>query len=134
MPNSDEYEVGYKKPPVANRFQPGCSGNKKGRPRGARNFDTIITKELNARVEITENGQRRSISKREAIAKQVVNKAASGDPKFVPMLLAESHRIEEKQQPKSTSDALNSPEDALVMESLLARLKLRLTDGEGNES
>lgn len=32
-----EYEVGYRKPPVAYRFKKGVSGNPKGRPPGRRN-------------------------------------------------------------------------------------------------
>ena len=32
-----QYEVGYGKPPQATRFQPGKSGNPKGRPKGSRN-------------------------------------------------------------------------------------------------
>lgn len=121
------YVVGYKKPPVSTRFKSGESGNAKGRPRGAKNFDTVIAKELSARVEITENGKRRSITKREAIGKQLVNKAASGDPKFVPILFSEARRIEDKQETKAAASALEAPEDALVMESLLVRLKTRLT-------
>lgn len=30
--HSNEYDVGYGKPPIASRFKPGQSGNKKGRP------------------------------------------------------------------------------------------------------
>lgn len=125
--DEQNYEVGYGKPPIATRFKAGQSGNTKGRPRGAKNFDTVIAKELSARVEITENGKRKSITKREAIGKQVVNKAASGDPKFVPILFSEARRIEEKQETKAASTVLEDPEDKLVMESLLARLKVRLT-------
>ena len=123
------YEVGYKKPPVATRFKPGQSGNAKGRPRAAKNFETVLAKELGVRVEISENGRRRSITKREAIGKQLVNKAASGDPKFVPLLFSEARRIEEKQEARAGVSVLESPEDALVMESLLARLKTQFTDG-----
>jgi len=32
----DGYEVGYGKPPRATRFQPGRSGNPRGRPKGSR--------------------------------------------------------------------------------------------------
>ena len=46
------YEVGYGKPPKATRFQPGKSGNPKGRPKGSRKAppaDTAVEK-LNALV------------------------------------------------------------------------------------
>lgn len=33
---AEEFEVGYCKPPQANRFKPGKSGNPRGRPRGSR--------------------------------------------------------------------------------------------------
>jgi hypothetical protein len=36
-PGHPDYEVGYSKPPKASRFARGQSGNRKGRPKGARN-------------------------------------------------------------------------------------------------
>lgn len=126
--SNDEYEVGYKKPPTRTRFQTGQSGNPKGRPRGAKNFDTALSKELRAHVEITEHGRRRKITKREAIAKQVVNKAAGGDAKFVPMLLMEVRRMEEKQENGSYVAMPMTPEDDLVAASIIARLKARLVE------
>ena len=36
-PPAAGYDVGYGKPPKATRFQPGTSGNPRGRPRGSRN-------------------------------------------------------------------------------------------------
>ncbi|HEU5048593.1 MAG TPA: DUF5681 domain-containing protein [Rickettsiales bacterium] len=99
---SDEYEVGYKKPPAKNQFKPGQSGNPKGRRKGAKNFATAIHAELEIRIPITENGKRRTISKREAIAKQLVNKAVSGDPKTVPILLNETR---EHDNPQGTGHA-----------------------------
>lgn len=45
MPNeSNEYEVGYGKPPKKHQFKPGYSGNKKGRPKGSLNVFTEIEK------------------------------------------------------------------------------------------
>ena len=74
-----DYEVGYGKPPKEHRFKKGQSGNPKGRPKGALNIATVIDRVLREQVVITENGERKTISKLEASVKQVVNKAASGD-------------------------------------------------------
>jgi hypothetical protein len=73
------YEVGFGKPPRNRRFQPGSSGNPKGRPKGANNFATAIEEELRAKVPVTENGRRRNLSKRQIIAKRLVNRAVEGD-------------------------------------------------------
>ena len=42
---SDDYEVGYKKPPIHTRFKPGVSGNPKGRPKGTKNLATDLAEE-----------------------------------------------------------------------------------------
>ena len=47
-----EYPVGYCKPPKTGQFQPGQSGNLKGRPKGSQNFTTILEKELNNKIQI----------------------------------------------------------------------------------
>jgi hypothetical protein len=41
------YEVGYGKPPKRSRFRKGVSGNRKGRPKGKRNFVTVLTERKN---------------------------------------------------------------------------------------
>ena len=78
------YEVGFGKPPRSSQFKPGQSGNAAGRPRGAKNFATALEQELKSRVLVTENGRRKRISKREVIAKHLVNRRRpQGDPAFV---------------------------------------------------
>jgi Family of unknown function (DUF5681) len=74
-----DYAVGYGRPPRHTRYEKGRSGNPKGRPSGAKNMSTLFTEALNETVIIAENGGRRKISKRQAIVKQIVNKAAKGD-------------------------------------------------------
>ena len=37
-----DYKVGYKKPPLHSRFKKGQSGNPRGRPRGAKNFSSVL--------------------------------------------------------------------------------------------
>ena len=73
--------VGYKKPPRHTQFKPGQSGNPKGRPKKAATLPDVLSKELRTRVPIVNNGERRKVSMLEAIVKQHLNKAASGDSK-----------------------------------------------------
>jgi Family of unknown function (DUF5681) len=81
MARKKRYLVGYGNPPKHWQFKKGTSGNKKGRPKGTKNLATLFHQEMNRRVIISENGQRRTITKAEAAIKQFVNKAATGDPK-----------------------------------------------------
>jgi len=73
--------VGYKKPPRHTQFKPGQSGNPKGRPKKAATLPDVLSKELRTRVPIVNNGKRKKVSMLEAIVKQHLNKAASGDSK-----------------------------------------------------
>jgi hypothetical protein len=115
--------VGYKRPPKATQFKPGQSGNPKGRPKRAKNFATAIEAELNARVTTMENGKKRIMTKRQAIATRLVNKAASGDPRALPILLNEAHAIEAQQETGVELAALSRPEDALVMANIVNRIR-----------
>jgi hypothetical protein len=96
MPPDDEhdYEVGYGKPPRHTRFEPGRSGNPRGRPPGAKNMKTLLSKALNELVIVTEDGGRRKVSKREAIVTQLVNRSAKADYKAIQILLGMLRDIE----------------------------------------
>ena len=82
-----DYEVGYGKPPRETRFKQGQSGNVRGRPRGSKNLATVMLKELSERLTISENGRRRKVTKRKAIIKQVINKAAAGNPRLIQIIV-----------------------------------------------
>ena len=129
-----EKSVGYKHPPKATQFKPGRSGNPKGRPRGAKNFATALEDELAARVLITENGKRRTISKRQAIAKQIVNKAASGDLKAIPVVLNETRLREEGLSVSFPSQIFSTLADQQVMASIVARIRAAVVTDESAAS
>jgi hypothetical protein len=85
--NESDYSVGYRKPPKETQFPKGRSGNPKGRPKASKSFMLLLAQALDERVWINEGGRRRSISKREALAKQFANKGAAGDIKAAKILL-----------------------------------------------
>ncbi|SFN24879.1 hypothetical protein SAMN05216386_0114 [Nitrosospira briensis] len=121
-PNDNAYEIGYKRPPQSTRFKPGRSGNPKGRQKGSRNFATVLEAELNTRISVTENGVRKTISKREATAKHLVNKAATGLLPAVKLLLEQERQQENEQSPLSNAPRDLLPPDHLVLKSLYRRL------------
>ena len=79
--------TGYGKPPKHSQFQKGVSGNPKGRPKGSKNVSTLFRKIIHEKVRV--NGPRgpRWISKLEASLTQLVNQAATGDPKAIRELI-----------------------------------------------
>src|SRR5664279_2795673 len=78
-PPEADHAVGYGRPPRHTRFQPGRSGNPKGRPKGSKNFSTLFSEELAQPVTLTAGGKRRRMPKRQALAKQVINRALSNN-------------------------------------------------------
>lgn len=75
------YDIGYGKPPRGRPFVAGQSGNPAGRPKGAKNDQTLMNEALNELVMVRENGRERMISKRQVGARRFANKVAEGDPK-----------------------------------------------------
>ena len=124
---SDDYEVGYGKPPVATQFQKGQSGNPKGRRRGSKNLATMIQEALNEKVVVTLNGRRKKVSKLEAGFIQQSNKAASGDLRamklMLELLLGAQLRAEAKEGGEPVSAETRHQHDALVLSALRDRLK-----------
>lgn len=122
QPDRDDgnHEVGYGRPPLATRFRKGQSGNPKGRPRGAKNLNTLVTQALDEKVTVTEHGKRRKISKREAIIAQLVNRSAQADLKATQILLGLMQDIERRTE-QTAEPATLSEADRQVLEFIRNR-------------
>ena len=75
------HEIGYRRPPLASRFPKGHSGNPKGRPKGSKNFLTLLEQELAQTIVVTEHGRKKTITRLQAMVKRLVAGALNGDPK-----------------------------------------------------
>jgi hypothetical protein len=76
------YEVGYRKPPIATRFQKGTSGNPSGRPKKhAQPLDpgTVLQSIDNEEIVVIDNGKRKRMTKAEIGFRQLFTKATRGD-------------------------------------------------------
>jgi hypothetical protein len=108
---SGSYLVGYRKPPSNTRFKKGQSGNPAGRPKGSRSMPTLLAQELNKSVRVVQNGRSKRITKKQALLIQMVNKAASGDFRFLTLLLREIRETE----PQPVSYSLIPSESAIEL-------------------
>ena len=71
--------VGYGRPPLHSRFQPGRSGNPRGRSKHSRNLKTIIQQALTGRITVREGERRRSISRLEGVVLRQIEGALKGN-------------------------------------------------------
>ena len=114
------YEVGYARPPKSGQFEKGRSGNPKGRGKGAKLFVEIVVDALNEKVAINENGSRKMITKREALAKQVANKGATGDLKSIKLLFEILEGLDDRERVTRSESAHrgNSTASERIMKKL----------------
>lgn len=117
--------AGYCRPPEHSRFQKGKSGNSRGRPPGALNMATLLTRILRRRVVVTENGKRKTRTQLEISLQQVANKAASGDLKALQLLARLVGSAEERSISTTTQDAEVGEADEMVILEILKRLESR---------
>ena len=126
--DSEEYKVGYGKPPKHTQFPKG-NGPGKGKPKGAKNLKTIVNLVTGAKVSTKINGKVKKISKLEAALHQLVNKAAGGDLKAIEKLIA----LYERYGPEEQS-VLPSPEETKVdLETLQNYLAMKKFGEVANE-
>jgi hypothetical protein len=89
-----EYAANYRKPPLHTRFKKGQSGNPHGRPK--KNLPALLVAALNEPVFVTIDGERRKITKREAVITQLVNESAGANLRATKMLIDMMKDVEDK--------------------------------------
>lgn len=118
---SDDYEVGYGKPPKHSQFKKGQSGHP-GRAKGSKNLATVIRKELAKKVAVTDDRGRRMVSKFEVAIAQLVNKAVQGDHKATTLMLAMWRQMEADAETSGVVAAFSTDKDQEVLAAFLKRV------------
>jgi hypothetical protein len=118
------FRVGYGRPPKEHRFQPGQSGNQKGRPKGSKNTDTLLREILDRKIEVRTGRNARKISVREAILTRFAESALKGDTKSAAFLLQRYDMAE------TGHEHANSPTTLEEHEIINAFLKPYLEKGD----
>jgi len=122
LPDNDDTDVGYGRPPKRNRFRKGQSGNPKGRPKGKLNLATLLERAQLELVIVNENGTRRKVTKIEAACKQLANKAASGDLIALKLLNTLTCAVEDLDAPDPKLSPQSSEADRKAFQNLLLRM------------
>lgn len=125
--SKQDYEVGYGKPPRHTQFQPGQSGNPKGRPKKTKDLQKLIDKELSRNVRITEDGEVKTLTARELLIKTIVNAAVKGDRHARQLLFAHM-----KEQPDMDGLEIDAAAEAMLEAFIEGRAASR--QGDGHES
>lgn len=113
--------------PHDGRFQKGRSGNPAGRPKRLGTASEVISRAARERVTVSENGQRRSMTKLSATAKQMANKAMAGDHRSTKAMLEQLEKEEARREAEGDPQARLAAQkrsDAELL-SYLARLLFR---------
>lgn len=117
---SDEYQVGYGKPPKHSQFKKGRSGNPRGRPKGSKNLATDVREVLALPVPISEGGKQSTVSTQMAMLMRLREQALKGDARAMDrfLTLAQAHG------PDDTivgSESAPAPDDQAIIDRFLKR-------------
>ena len=130
---SDDYDVGYGKPPLHTRFKLGQTGNPQGRPKGSKNLKTDLLEELAETMRITEGGRERWISKQRALIKAQVARGIKGNDRAAAKILDLTLKILGIEDLDDAAEKPPSQEEREVLEALEARIRRKL-DKQTNAS
>jgi len=118
-----DYEVGWGRPPKSTRFQPGQSGNPKGRRRAKKDQTAMLKEALEQKLSIEIGGEKRMITALEALYKQVLKAALKGDLKASKLLFEMYAEIPDTPQIAKKIPVDASPEElAEVYRSMVQRI------------
>lgn len=119
--DNDDYEVGYGKPPKQTQFKPGQSGNRKGRPKGARGLKTVIMEDAATRIPVLEAGKKRKKPKLDVLVQSTFSRAMKGDARAAAQYFDLLKRYLPDEETETTDEGL-SPEEESILQSLKMRL------------
>jgi hypothetical protein len=111
---TSNYRVGYGKPPRQYQFKPGQSGNRKGRPKGAKTTATLLRELLDRKITIRSEDAVHRISIREAMLTRFAEAALKDDTKCASFLL---QRYDALQETDSSQPHITTAEDREIIET-----------------
>jgi hypothetical protein len=122
-----DYEVGHGKPPKTTQFKKGRSGNPKGRPKGSKNYSTIVSKALKQPVHITKSGVPKTVTALEAVVLTTVKDALGGNRRAQLQVTSWGEQVFAEDPSKASSDTLSRNEQ-LILDAYTAEITANVLD------
>jgi uncharacterized protein DUF5681 len=126
-PSSNEadstYNVGYGKPPKANQFRKGQTGNPRGKRRGEENIASAFKRIVLRRVKINDGEKVRTVTLAEAVILKNINAALQKNPLAMSnifRLAEEAGEFVDFTEAKQVGRPIAMPEKNTSMEEFLA--------------
>lgn len=110
------YEIGYGKPPVNTRFQPGQSGNPKGRKKGSKNLNTMVLGLLDERIPVNTPSGRRNVARIEMLLRKLIELGGKGNIRAIDQVLRQYALAQAASAPAATG-ALTAMEDVTATDA-----------------
>lgn len=124
-----QYEIGYKKPPKRSQFQPGQSGNPKGRKQGTKGMKTLARETLTAKVSVRTADGIKKMARIEALLHKLIELAMKGNPRA---MLALFSMYESAIPDRADAEGANDAAVPLTEtdEAILNELRTLILEGE----
>jgi Family of unknown function (DUF5681) len=122
MAKDEKTGGGYGRPPVHTQFQPGKSGNSRGRPKASKDLQARLKKAAAEKVVVQEAGRERKVDKLDVALTQMMNKAAQGQPSFLKMALTQIQKAEAA-EPTATPQEELAEADHEVIALVISRIR-----------
>jgi hypothetical protein len=111
---TDESMTGYGCPPKASQFKKGRSGNPKGRTKGSSSLKTDLANILEKRFPISENGEQRLVSGREAMLLKVFEKAVKGDIRATAQIFGMLTKLDASDPPRPEPEGVTDNDRVVI--------------------
>lgn len=122
--NDRRYVVGYGKPPTASQFQPGQTGNAKGRPRGHKNLKTLIRQAMTTKISVQEGTSNRQVSKIEGVVLRQLQNALKGNDRSAMAVIRMALQLgflDDSAENQQAEEALSAVDERIMQELLKRR-------------
>jgi Family of unknown function (DUF5681) len=124
-----DYQIGYKKPPVATRFKKGNRANPRGRPRGSKNLATLLERALDAAADADACETQGRLTKRELVVARLVERSAGADLAATKLLFELLRKVDPRMVTTPADPAGFVPADDPIAQVRAKLLRLARTQG-----